>query len=858
MADNPKKRKKQSDSAPTPKRPRFQGKPQHKIGTPSTTTAYPNGELNVSHFLRAHENEIKALEGAMKVAKKGLTRRAFQDVPRDLRRRTGSHNPQRVPKRLRMQARKEAKEDNTPISKNKSGSGIGKGKKKWLRVQGIEIQKKTRRKKKVDEPNKVTITDEPVADDQVPKNGCNEPKKVAPGRSEARTKRKKTVTLASPLMPPSRFRRRQLHKTWLPTHVWHAKRATMTPPKEPLWRFSIPLTPVVKGYRLAHRAASFRGAVAWDTSYIATIGLEGVEASIIGLLRALHFAEEDGEDDWTQTRRGRKWMTGVRAREGWVYERESEPLQKIAPITVMWRVGPDVTSNKRKVIIRVHPIAFLQLWNEVIRASRVQKPSVTVEDLRFEVGSIDATGPAAAETLCSILTPSASPGSAAVAPHSIWPNLTSLTDVGALPADALLAFNISDPRLRDPWKTAVISYDPESQAQLTQTLADWPIDKAPATSQMFDRNARLAAGRTLPSQKSINRRKSAALPGQYPEARSTDPHIPVLVYVSKAQNRWTVLLPWKCVLPVWQCIMRYPVSTGGNPRFGGLKETRQISYERSMPSFPFDFPGTDAGWTWELQQREVRQKEWTKKPKGKRIEWTTIDLGNDRKGEIGDPWACDWSRLIAKAENQEQRQGSKTKVTSPPFRQLHSTLASQLLAGLSPSTAYISSPHLFTVKINMVQHGVPTECARIYRLPTKNGELRTKWLSLMPGPTQNRMPKRSSKKDSNPNSKPMSLPKHLRTRALAASLLKQKPHAKEPLKVGSAEYPVVPDEVDLIGFVTTGNYNLAEGMPSAIASIALHRVVEEGSTEAVNKDGHVCIVREAGRTFGRLGTWVVV
>ena len=80
--------------------------------------------------------------------------------------------------------------------------------------------------------------------------------------------------------------------------------------------------------------------------------------------------------------------------------------------------------------------------------------------------------------------------------------------------------------------------------------------------------------------------------------------------------------------------MFYPVSTGGNPRFGGLFERRQVYFEKSVPYFPFDHPGSDEGWSWELQQRVQREKEWTKRPKGKRIEWSRIDLGNGRKGEI--------------------------------------------------------------------------------------------------------------------------------------------------------------------------------------------------------------------------------
>lgn len=66
-----------------------------------------NGDLDVAAFVKAREYEINALESAMKSSKHGLTTRAFQQVPRDLRRRTASHNVKKVPKRLRARAAKE-------------------------------------------------------------------------------------------------------------------------------------------------------------------------------------------------------------------------------------------------------------------------------------------------------------------------------------------------------------------------------------------------------------------------------------------------------------------------------------------------------------------------------------------------------------------------------------------------------------------------------------------------------------------------------------------------------------------------------------------------------------------------------
>jgi ribonuclease P/MRP protein subunit POP1 len=68
-----------------------------------------NGELDVSSFVKAREYEIRALESSMHASKKALTTRAFQQVPRELRRRTASHNVKRVPKRLRARAAKEVR-----------------------------------------------------------------------------------------------------------------------------------------------------------------------------------------------------------------------------------------------------------------------------------------------------------------------------------------------------------------------------------------------------------------------------------------------------------------------------------------------------------------------------------------------------------------------------------------------------------------------------------------------------------------------------------------------------------------------------------------------------------------------------
>ncbi|MBW0529779.1 hypothetical protein O181_069494 [Austropuccinia psidii MF-1] len=65
--------------------------------------------LDVERFINARSFEIGAMEKAMKSAREAGSLRAFQTLPRHLRRRTASHVARRVPSRLRSKSRFEMK-----------------------------------------------------------------------------------------------------------------------------------------------------------------------------------------------------------------------------------------------------------------------------------------------------------------------------------------------------------------------------------------------------------------------------------------------------------------------------------------------------------------------------------------------------------------------------------------------------------------------------------------------------------------------------------------------------------------------------------------------------------------------------
>lgn len=502
--------------------------------------------------------------------------------------------------------------------------------------------------------------------------------------SISRVPRLKKNTLVEPPMATTRYKKRQVNKTWLPTHLWHTKRAHMTKSTEPLWRMAVPLSPTEKSYRPSHRAAGSRGCIAWDTSYMSTVACRGTEHTLENLLASLGFIPR------LSMSLQKKWKSGTRFAEGWVYEYDGQ-RRPIAPVTVIWCIPPkkkerstanlpkstnlmDVDTNdqappsepqiknrrKKKLdqqlLIRVHPSAFHQFWQELVKVAKTQKPQVLVEDLRFEIGSLEIQGPGSTESLLGVLRPFGRADRAVDHMATLWTSLAGLNNPGVLPQNAILSFDIMDPRLSHPPKRITLPKDTDT-SDLNKILVSWPPDKELSGSRLASHKERWMASNSLPSQKAINRRRALAEPGRTPALSAKDPAIPVMLLASRnedvsaskggnLQGTWTVLLPWSCVDPVWRSLMYYPLTGGGTPRFGGLNQKQQLAFEQQIPWFPGDLPGTEAGRAWERTQSERRFDEWICRPPKHRIAWDKLDLGLDRVGEVGRGWACDWECLL--------------------------------------------------------------------------------------------------------------------------------------------------------------------------------------------------------------------
>lgn len=856
--------------------------------------ALKDGELDLQAFVAAHEFEIRSLEQSMATTKAGGTSRAFQKVPRGLRRRTASHNPKRVPKRLRAKAIREMTDDNTPTVE---------ARKRKPRTTRARIRAETAKRLRILADRKRRIMTKKADRD----TNDTEMKGTGVVGRKPRPKIRRNL-LNEPPTPPAKFRKRQLNKTWLPTHPWHAKRARMTEPKNPLWRFAIPLTPNEKMYRPLHRSQGDRGAVVWDMSYMSTIGLCG---NPFGMERVLKRVGVTDESSWNH--KGRKWRLGTRSWSGLLSRNTKGGIRQICPSTIIWnptspdeKVSEDPKKQIRQVFLRVHPSAFLEVFNEILRLAKMETPQLYIEDLRYEIGSIETTGPASTELLLSVITPHGTQEKPKSKHAELFQSLTGLSNPAALPSNSILGFSAQDPRLRYPPRKAIFSDDPEDEMKLLEVMASWPAEERLKTYSIFNRDARHSAS-LLPSQGLINRRRSAINPGSSLKSTTVDPPIPILLLANRSgtgtqiQGTWTLLAPWKCIMPFWHSFVHCPLTTGGNPRFAGMNETMQVAFERGLPWFPADFISTDAGVAWELEQRRLRNEKWDKQPKSKRVEWKSLDLGAERKGEIGDGSACDFEFLFGLSKSQGQTLDSEEPVstesdtdamdvdgkeTAPQtvkegpvslrlLNQVAKTTFNQMISSNSPPC--IPPNAIVNVRISILGRGIVGPCARIYRLPStpvsaptsfdsevpatippqptlKSSlphDLRSQWLARIP----------SSSSASSNSQKPLKVTKftdlETRKRILALELTAP-PAAYPPPKPNTVDiggHPLVPDAEDLIGFVTTGSFNLSDGRGLAIGSVAVEKVIEG----IKNGNGlKLCVVREAGENVGWIARWEAI
>lgn len=596
--------------------------------------------LNVDQFTNSRQFEIKELQLAMHRSKVSGSTRVFQDLPRRLRRRTASHNIKRIPKRMRNRALREMMknvQEKTVSTSAKPRHGLT-AKALYKAKMSIKLLRLASKSKsmKLAFPNNIS-----AARSRVRQKIRTLKKLIKDGKENKKYIRKLNNAMGSydniginKLAPIPKGRpkyvKRQLKFTWLPTHVWNAKRSHMIK----RWGYQIPWSATQKCFKMVHRigsnVATSDGTLCMDTSFMGTIIINADEDNCTFLKETI--------SKLTNFRAvNSKYYTSKKLFQGLMYSPIDGNI--IGPSEVIW-------VDEASVILRLHPTIFGIIFNYLLTLTKKLK----VQDARFSISSITITGAESLASLTSILRSTSKSES-----FEQLKLVSKVTDYKALPQNLSFGFTTIDPRhFGSPKKIKMVknALSIDKVMELQTNVPKTEIHNA--LSKLLSQSGRIESYKNQLTIKELNRRRRQMVNsnsnisdhGIIPFEKDTDPEIPIYIYKREESNDWVIMLPWFWHLPLWYQLNRIPRMYNV-----GLRQFQQLQYENNKLYFPDDYPFTEAGFVENTDyKKEASRRKWEGKPSGKRVNFSKLKNIHSTvipsvKGEIGDFFSCDWRLL---------------------------------------------------------------------------------------------------------------------------------------------------------------------------------------------------------------------
>ncbi|KIJ61144.1 hypothetical protein HYDPIDRAFT_97259 [Hydnomerulius pinastri MD-312] len=564
--------------------------------------------IDVERFTEARAYEIDAMQKAIKTAGESSTHRAWQTLPRHLRRRAASHDVRRVPVGLREKARAEM----DPMRRKTSGR---------------------------------------------PKRG----KANQISRTEA-------------------LLRRQRDKTWLETHIWHAKRAKM----ENMWGYRLAVTPTEKAFRPSHRA-SVHGSILHDASYYAIIELKGPQTLLQAALEGCCDPQGSGM---------KRCITGGRACETHIYKHDSYPFDLIGPITIIWQplspeskstppseppgksvkrkgkgkgkqidtsTSPGPAETSRVIWVRAHPAIFEDVFealqtsaSHALQAKKEKDPeahaTIEIADLRGCINAFEIMGPKSSQVIKGALSPAG--GEDREDFKKFWESLSDLQTPGNIPRGMVIGLKVLDPRLKFPPKNAKPYYPDPTQPTTHPSPAFIFPSALTAQSEIWDAEKRGGLKKPKYKKKDIDERRAKNLvPGTPLNPLRQDDRIPILLIQrslepcppssstsasisnnSQGIHGWTLLFPAGWSMPFLTSL----VYTG--TRIAGQRERTKQFFEAGVPGFPMDYPTLSVYDATSKERAENARQRWERTPPAKKPNYEKLGTRS--------PWSADWAVVL--------------------------------------------------------------------------------------------------------------------------------------------------------------------------------------------------------------------
>ncbi|KDQ62383.1 hypothetical protein JAAARDRAFT_121761 [Jaapia argillacea MUCL 33604] len=643
-------------------------------------------------------------------------------------------------------------------------------------------------------------------------------RRKALGRSKPKLGKAKRVSRTETLL------KRQKDKTWLETHIWHAKRMHM----ETKWGYRLAITPTEKSFRPSHRAAT-HSSILHDASYQSLIQLSGPQDLLKRMLEGCCDPQGVGPG-------AKRYLTGARVLETHFYEYEKYPFDLIAPITVMAQEAPNLQGKEqdgnphRTIWIRSHPAVFDQLFATLQTAAsatldahkkkRGEEPEVSIElaDLREHVNVFEIMGPRSSQVIKGVLKVVKEEKREEV--KKFLSSLEGLRSAGSVPRGMVVGFTVHDPRLSFPPKNAKVKVDGNNLPSLSQSNITLPSSTL-AQSDIWEEDIRNGLKKPRFKKQDIDERKSKNLvPGTPLNPTDKDNRVPILLIQRSLEpsspilststanphhgpsdtqglHGWTLILPAGWSMPFFTSLTH----TGTRP--AGLRERYTQHFEAGLPFFPKDYVTTTAGRLEEEEKGTEEKEKWERKPKAKRVNF----------GSEVEVWKGDWERLLGLREVRGEGDVGDNEFVAAQREQEDTTMdveanVSKLLvpsAGLlaeinrlrakrdmNPLGVEVSAQDLWKSALVMVRvipcrRGSPEDLAILYGV---DDEERRKWVKVEEVRNGSRMAMDEEGDDEVELSKS------------------------------------IPSSYAIIGRVTSGNFSLARGKGHAIGAIPIVKLFQ--------------------------------
>lgn len=566
------------------------------------------GMLSVPEFLASREYEIKSFELSQLNTKYASSTRVFQSLPRSLRRRAASHNVKRIPKRLRSRALREMQ-----------NSANGEPPKK-KHPRGRELYRLKMSRRLLNLAARIKLM------------------RAVPVGLDRHTKMKDHMrALDSQIKELSQ--QNLLHRVQLNNSVGaydntgvnglaakprgnikYSKRQrdfVWTPSHVwhakrfhliKKWGFQIPYRPTQKCFRSMNRLSK-TGSIIYETSYVGTMV---VKLSTPLVFEKVLLAITKYKHSLPQ---GLK--EGRTSYDGWLYQNGVK-----TGVGMVYAV-----ESLHKILIRVHPSLYESYFCYIKDLLAHHEGENAIFDCRYSLGSFEIHGPTSLNSLSKVFH--LDPESCNKEVRKEWITLSKLQDSDLLPTGTTFSFPIKDPRF---WKHPVNPPPTERLGSIYQAIISRTKTVAPnSIAQLLDPDQRNESYREMYSIKRLGSEFAKVRPSQNYIAGNTSA-IPIMITKLKSGN-WAVVLPWYWLMPLWSKLIQTK-----NSNFGGLRQLHQINFENGRPTFPTDFPFFNEGWAENEFKVKVSKEKFSKLSRSHRPPYEKFE------GEMS-PFGCDWTYL---------------------------------------------------------------------------------------------------------------------------------------------------------------------------------------------------------------------